>query len=413
MRYFLIILFGLKTLLAADWETVNSPTMETIYTVNFINNTTGFISKENAIYKTTTAGSSWYQVYSGDLLVQRFGFLNNIGYAACYNLINNGGEILVTTNLGETWTSGTATWGDGFTDVYIESQSEIYLTAFNGRVFYSSNAGQNWSVTLVNTGYVMCGIDKHPNNNMYALDAFNIFEKSPSGSWQWKSGHGIYSFGDLVVAPNGRFYVGGDDLGQTSAAISYSTNAGQTWHAQMLNNPGAVRSFTFTGTESYAAGDIIMNNEVHGCIWKSLSDSTWKLDYTTVLPSLFGLMQFSQTTDYIYVVGGTGRILKKAKTLTVISNNGTQAPTEFSLQQNYPNPFNPTTTINYTISVYTQVNITVFDINGRKVETLVDKEQNAGSYKINFNAAHLSSGTYFYRISAGHFSETKKMILVK
>jgi len=69
--------------------------------------------------------------------------------------------------------------------------------------------------------------------------------------------------------------------------------------------------------------------------------------------------------------------------------------------------------IEYSISVYTKVNITVLGINGQRIKTLVDKEQNAGSYKVSFNASELSSGTYFYRISVGNFSETKKMTLIK
>ena len=80
---------------------------------------------------------------------------------------------------------------------------------------------------------------------------------------------------------------------------------------------------------------------------------------------------------------------------------------------NYPNPFNPTTMISYTLPIDSKVVIKVYDILGREVETLVSDFKTAGKYSVNFNASNLSSGIYFYSISAGNFHQTKKMILTK
>ncbi len=88
-------------------------------------------------------------------------------------------------------------------------------------------------------------------------------------------------------------------------------------------------------------------------------------------------------------------------------------PSEFSLQQNYPNPFNPTTDIQYAIPSESYVSIVVFDVLGKEVATIVNERQSAGSYKADFNASNLPSGIYLYRINAGNFSETKKMMLIK
>ena len=87
--------------------------------------------------------------------------------------------------------------------------------------------------------------------------------------------------------------------------------------------------------------------------------------------------------------------------------------TEFSLEQNFPNPFNPTTTINYQIIKNDFVSLKVYDILGNEVATLVNEEKPAGSYEINFNASSLSSGIYFFKLQAGSFIETKKMLLLK
>ncbi len=88
-------------------------------------------------------------------------------------------------------------------------------------------------------------------------------------------------------------------------------------------------------------------------------------------------------------------------------------PTKFALMQNYPNPFNPTTTIAYELPTRAKVLLKVYDMLGREVATLVNGEQTAGRYAQPFNASGLSSGVYFYRLQAGNFVETKKMMLVK
>jgi 5-hydroxyisourate hydrolase-like protein (transthyretin family) len=91
------------------------------------------------------------------------------------------------------------------------------------------------------------------------------------------------------------------------------------------------------------------------------------------------------------------------------------APKEFALYQNYPNPFNPTTTIRYSIpeAGSVPVNLKIYDILGREVETLVNKDQKAGNYEVEFNAGKYASGMYIYRLTAGNFKSIKKMMLVK
>ena len=88
-------------------------------------------------------------------------------------------------------------------------------------------------------------------------------------------------------------------------------------------------------------------------------------------------------------------------------------PDRFRLYQNYPNPFNPATTIKFDIPKNTFVNITLFDILGREVRKLVNENRTAGTYEVRFDATDLASGTYFYRIEAGSFTDVKKMILIK
>ena len=89
-----------------------------------------------------------------------------------------------------------------------------------------------------------------------------------------------------------------------------------------------------------------------------------------------------------------------------------QNPKTFELTQNYPNPFNPSTRIQYQVSSNSHVSLKVFDIIGNEVATLADEYKSAGSYEVEFGAANLASGIYFYKLQAGSFVETKKMILL-
>ena len=95
-----------------------------------------------------------------------------------------------------------------------------------------------------------------------------------------------------------------------------------------------------------------------------------------------------------------------------------EIPNLFKLSQNYPNPFNPSTTIEYTIPLNVRretqnVTLKVYDILGRVVATLVNKEQPAGNYTVQFDASGLTSGLYFYRLHYGESINTKKMLLIK
>jgi len=88
-------------------------------------------------------------------------------------------------------------------------------------------------------------------------------------------------------------------------------------------------------------------------------------------------------------------------------------PIAFALQQNYPNPFNPSTTINYSTTKPGNVKLSVYDITGSKVATIVNENKPAGNYSVQFNGANLASGIYLYRLESGSYSASKKFILMK
>ncbi len=106
---------------------------------------------------------------------------------------------------------------------------------------------------------------------------------------------------------------------------------------------------------------------------------------------------------------------KSGKTDMLKNSNDitTDIPAKFELKDNYPNPFNPTTKINYELPITNYVTLKIYDIGGKEIAALVNGQQNAGRYSVEWNASGFASGTYFYKIVAGEFSQVKRMILVK
>jgi len=100
-------------------------------------------------------------------------------------------------------------------------------------------------------------------------------------------------------------------------------------------------------------------------------------------------------------------------TSTAIDDDQYTIPQEFILNQNYPNPFNPETTIEYSLPASAYVIITIYDIKGRRIKTLVDEFQNSGKHSIQFRAENLPTGKYFYQLNAGGNIFTKSMLLIK
>lgn len=113
----------------------------------------------------------------------------------------------------------------------------------------------------------------------------------------------------------------------------------------------------------------------------------------------------------------TGRVMNYVITLSYSSlvgiGNNNSSPYSYALQQNYPNPFNPTTSIKYTVEKESFVKLAIYDISGKEVMVLSNENKTPGQYEAVFNATHLASGVYLYKIEAGDFTDTKKMVLIK
>jgi hypothetical protein len=118
--------------------------------------------------------------------------------------------------------------------------------------------------------------------------------------------------------------------------------------------------------------------------------------------------------SYAYVADwADGMYIIQNDLLVGINEESSHLPENFLLAQNFPNPFNPTTTINYQIPEFSFVSLKVYDVLGSEIRTLVNEEKQSGIYNVEFDATKLTSGIYFYRLQAGDYVATKKMVLMK
>ena len=135
-----------------------------------------------------------------------------------------------------------------------------------------------------------------------------------------------------------------------------------------------------------------------GSAWEgNLAWSPFNTDHAWQTPTEWSYTWIGDTTDVVSAVNYTDNRLPKS----------------YRLEQNYPNPFNPTTSIAYALPHPGMVTLTVFNMLGQKVAELVNQYQTAGNYNVNWDAAGVPSGIYFYQLTSGVYTQTKKMLLVK
>jgi hypothetical protein len=148
-------------------------------------------------------------------------------------------------------------------------------------------------------------------------------------------------------------------------------------------------------------------NMIYGWQWTSSSDSTCplQLSVTDIMGSIYPNTGPSEWYVDDYVL--------EQLDPNVGLGHSVYAPTEFILKQNYPNPFNPSTTIKYELPKSTNVRLSMFDMLGREVSVLVNEKRDAGVHEVTFDAPGFSSGVYFYRIRAGDFVQSKKLLILK
>ena len=150
-----------------------------------------------------------------------------------------------------------------------------------------------------------------------------------------------------------------------------------------------------------------------GEIWKLKYEGGVVTEDSLLVVAPTSILSFGTDQDNeLYMLGNNGIIYRFNRSSSV-GVEGENAPIQFSLGPNYPNPFNPSTTIRYSIPRTAHVTLAVLDILGREIATVFDGIQQAGGHSVQFDAQHLSSGVYMYRLTSGSFVQTRKMLVLK
>jgi photosystem II stability/assembly factor-like uncharacterized protein len=379
---------------------------------SFNNNDTGYIMR------TTNGGANWSIQFDSTLTLNVIQFVDNdYGYAG-------GGfgraSFLKTTNGGINWLYSIASGVGAYNilDLKFVNKDTGWICSddeFDGGVFKTINGGTNWQrqttptqlrpiklfLINVDTGWAL----NPPNNSIY---------KTTNGGINWLFLNGISSgLKDLFFLSNDTGWII-RNTGNPNGILK-TTNGGINWFVQTdPNQTGSGLSDIFILSNSKGWISAYFNK-----ILSLKNDSVWgSQNSPPVFHSYFSIFMIDSSIGY-----SGGDIFLKTEdgggVITVIENNNATIPEDYILYQNYPNPFNPKTIINYELRVNGIITFKIFDMQGRDLKTLVNKRQNPGEYKIEFDSSELSSGVYFYRIegveeSTGRsFLETKKMMLIR
>ena len=203
--------------------------------------------------------------------------------------------------------------------------------------------------------------------------------------------------------------VSGSNLfaGTAGGGVYISTNNGSNWASVSNGLPvQTIHSLVVSGTNIFAG--------TYPGVYLSTNNGTnWiiKNQGFNPAPEVWALLV---ANNYIYTGTTAQSVIRRTYSEIIgIKTISTEVPSSFSLKQNYPNPFNSVTKINYEIRVTNHAKLVVYDAMGKEVVTLVNEKQNPGTYQVEFEAGNLTSGVYFYRLSSGDFTDTKRMMLVK
>ncbi|MBE2217346.1 MAG: T9SS type A sorting domain-containing protein [Ignavibacteria bacterium] len=336
-----------------------------------------------------------------------------------------------TDHLGNIYITGTANTGG------VNEDHNIVTVKYNSsgdslwtRVFDYENAGydRGYVIDIDDSLNVYTAGITYQNSTFYTV----LIKYSPSGNLLWhRLTEGSYDGAtDLLWKNNYIYLTGGFEIPGIGSSPVVKFNSGGTivW-TTYYNEPGSQKFYAWflhvdSNENVYASGTLYPSRDIAAIKYGSNGVKKWNLVYAgpfnghdMTWTSIFdgNNLILSGETAISYTNWELILIKYRSDPIGIISQTSV-IPSKYTLSQNYPNPFNPTTIIKFGIPNYSGGNNTileVFDISGRLVKTLVNESLASGTYKVEFNAGKLSSGIYFYRLTSGARTLTKKMILVK
>lgn len=411
LKFFLTFLLLFGSVYSQSWVQQSSGTTLNLNSVCFMSSSTGYIGCDSGrVLKTTNGGINWTQIFTGySFNIISIKFYGNLGIAA-------GDKIIKTTNSGMNWF---LVYDTAYcTDICYFDSTKYYVSSnFPHSNKYTSNNGSNW-INIPSTDYFQMSIfftgpatgwlgGKAPAAGGFSSQ--HLDATSNSGiNW-------VSQYSGVLLNGNGAIFdilfinslTGFAVVSESSAKIIKTTNGGINWSTYAVTN--AQKNIFFLNQQTgWACG-------YAGNIMKTVNTgNSWITEQTPVSTVLNSIYFANNETGW--TCGFNGTILKTTNGgITGLNNSTGSVPAEFSLLQNYPNPFNPVTKIKFAIGGESaaQTFLYVYDVLGNEVAVLADQNLKPGLYEADWDASAFPSGVYFYKLSAGEFTQTRKMVLVK
>ena len=403
-----------------------------ITSITFLDSLTGCAvtntnsSLEGYILRTSNGGDNWNIVYTytptaGTISFNKIAFADaNTGFATV-----NYYPFFKTTNAGLNWfiVSNTFSGANDMSVINIDTILLVNSDIMGGGVFRSTNGGINWAPL----GQV--GGNGQPSR-IYMFDknlgftiSNNGMRRTTNGGFNWTIIPGE-SFTDIKFSDSLKGW-------KTDLGIKKTTDGGINWFSQQVPSTATnyYRSISILNKDTvWACGPPkLVNNKYLGIILKTTNGGlNWGYQFADTLTEHDGYYYINFINKingwaYPYFWGDT--LYREIHTntggndttfLTGVNIIVTITPKDYKLYQNYPNPFNTGTFVRCQLSIAGNVSIKVYDIQGREVQTLIEKRLNPGEYSVSFNGNNLSSGIYFYTLYVNDkLIETKRMTLLK
>lgn len=400
------------------WVQQNSGTFSNLNSVCFVDANTGYVVADSGfstgiIFKTSDGGSSWIRSFSCNYALTSVSFPNaNTGFVCGSG--NFGGHVLFkTTNGGATWIGGSNYDSLTIFTVYFINS----LTGFQAGNKYIIKAYVVPSLLRTTDGGLSWNRQFFTNppqgslTSVFFSDTLNgymqgsgYFYKTTNSGIGWTQinstgiSNSIYFINNLTGWASGNSFV------------YKTTNGGNNWSSFSVS--GTLYSVWFTNDQlGWVCGS---SGAIYGT---NNGGPNWTLQSSGTTTNLYSLSFINSQTGW--AVGSFGRILKTTNGgITSIQTISNEIPKGYKLEQSYPNPFNPVTKIKFDIpstlkGEMSNIKLIIYDVAGREVEILVNEQLNPGIYEVEWNGANYSTGVYYYKLSAGEYTETKRAVLLK
>jgi photosystem II stability/assembly factor-like uncharacterized protein len=387
----------------AQWNLLNFPSNVRINDIVVQDFNLFATTEGDGIFLSTDEGITWRTVNTGltNTKVELLGVSDSIILAATANPF----LVFKSTNDGLNWILANSGLPQIGVWSFVNSEANFFAGTQDSGIYLTTNNGLNWNRT--DTGQIYNLTNEEPidlafnGNSLFAgLSNYGGVGISNDYAKTWNKVLLGFWVQALSVC-NGNVFAGTDYHG-----VFRSTNQGLSW-SQV--NTGLttldIAAFGISNTNLFSGtlGGGVFLSQDNGASWNAVNEGLTNLIVFNIA--------ISDSNVFISTYNNIWR--RPLAEMILITNVQSGLPAKFVLEQNYPNPFNLGTSFRFKIPQRSYVRLEIFNNLGQKVTTVVDEEKEAGDYEISWNAIGLSSGIYFYKLAAGTFAETKKLIILK